>query len=113
MRMRAIRRSKCPISYGLDIFGDKWSLLVLRDIMFYGKTRYSDFAHSDEGIATNILANRLELLEQAGIISKRQDTEFRNQFVYDVTPKGNGLLPVLIELALWGVQYDAKTPASR
>jgi DNA-binding HxlR family transcriptional regulator len=110
--MRKARRSKCPISYGLDIFGDKWSLLILRDIMFYGKTRYSDFVNSAERIATNILANRLELLEDSGIINKRQDMALPNQFIYSVTEKGKDLMPILIELTLWGVRYDPKTPAS-
>ena len=107
------RRGPCPISYGLDIFGDKWSLLILRDIMFYGRTRYSDFASSPERIATNILADRLDTLERSGIICKRRDTKLRNQFIYSVTPKGKDLLPVLIEMTLWGVRYDTKTPASK
>lgn len=107
------RRGLCPISFGLDIFGDKWSLLILRDIMFYGRARYSDFASSPEHIATNVLADRLATLERAGIIRKRRSAALKNQFIYSVTDKGRDLLPTLIELMLWGVQYDPQTPAGK
>ncbi|HSX35980.1 MAG TPA: helix-turn-helix domain-containing protein [Patescibacteria group bacterium] len=106
------RRSDCPVSFGLDIFGDKWTLLILRDIMFYNRTRFSDFA-PQEHIATNILADRLSRLEDAGIIKKHRDEVLKNQYVYTVAQKGKDLLPVLIEMTLWGFQYDAKTPASK
>lgn len=106
------RRSDCPISFALDIFGDKWTLLILRDIMFYNRTRFSDFAPR-ERIATNILADRLSRLEEAGIIEKRRDDELKNQIFYSVTKKGEDLLPILIEMTLWGLQYDSKTPASK
>ncbi len=106
------RRSDCPISFGLDIFGDKWTLLILRDIMFYNRTRFSDFAPK-EHIATNILADRLSRLEAVGIIEKHRDEELKNQYIYTVTQKGKDLLPVLIEMTLWGFQHDAKTPASK
>lgn len=105
------RRSDCPISFGLDIFGDKWSLLVLRDIMFYHRTRFKDFA-PQERIATNILTNRLNRLEKAGLINKRQDPKLKNQNIYSVTEQGRELLPTLIEMTLWGLQYDPKTLAS-
>ena len=91
------RRSDCPISFGLDIFGDKWTLLILRDIMLYNRTRFSDFTPR-ERIATNILADRLKTLENAGVITKRGDNELKNQYVYSVTEKGRNLLPTLIEL---------------
>ncbi len=106
------RRSDCPISFGLDLFGDKWTLLVLRDIMFYGRKRFSDFA-PQEHVATNILADRLSRLEAEGLIEKRRDEELRNQFIYSVTTKGSDLLPVLVEMTLWGLQYDGATPASK
>lgn len=106
------RRSDCPISFGLDIFGDKWSLLVLRDIMFYHRTRFKDFA-PQERIATNILTDRLYRLEKAGLISKKQDPILKNQNIYSVTQKGKELLPTLIEMTLWGLQYDPKTLASK
>jgi len=106
------RRSDCPISFGLDIYGDKWTLLILRDIMFYNRTRFSDFA-PQERIATNILADRLSRLEASGIIEKHRDEELKNQYVYTVTQKGKDLLPVLVEMTFWGFQHDANTPASK
>lgn len=105
------RRSDCPISFGLDVFGDKWTLLILRDIMFYGRTRFSDFAPRED-IATNILTDRLKRLQTAGIIEKRRDPERGNQNIYSVTQKGEALLPTLVEMTLWGLQYDPHTPAS-
>jgi DNA-binding HxlR family transcriptional regulator len=105
------RRSDCPISISLDIFGDRWSLLILRDIMFYNRTRFSDFAPR-EHIATNILTDRLHRLEDEGIIEKHQDSAYRNQYLYQVTGKGKELLPALIELTLWGLQYDPQSLAS-
>lgn len=106
------RRSECPIAFGLDLFGDKWTLLILRDILFYGITRFRDFAVR-EGIATNILAERLARLENAGIITKKQDSALKNQNIYRVTDKGYSLLPVLVELSVWGLLYDTHTPASK
>ena len=106
------RRSDCPISFGLDLFGDKWTLLILRDIMFYQRRRFSDFA-PQERIATNILADRLSRLESEGLIEKQRDEELRNQFIYSVTDKGRALLPTLVEMTLWGLEYDDETPASQ
>lgn len=106
------RRSDCPISFGLDLFGDKWTLLILRDIMFYQRRRFSDFA-PQERIATNILADRLSRLETEGLIDKQRDEELRNQYIYSVTDKGRALLPTLVEMTLWGLQYDSETPASQ
>lgn len=106
------RRSDCPISFGLDLFGDRWTLLILRDILFFGRTRFSDFA-PQERIATNILADRLDRLETAGVLAKRRDEELKNQFIYSVTEKGAALLPTLIELTLWGLQHDPETLASK
>lgn len=105
------RRSNCPISYTLDVFGDKWTLLILRDIMFYDRTRFSDFMPT-ERIATNILSDRLSKLERVGIITKGRDHKLMNQFIYSVTPKGRSLLPLLIEMTLWGLEYDPKSLAS-
>lgn len=105
------RRSACPISFGLDIFGDKWTLLILRDILFYNRTRFSDFA-PQERIATNVLANRLAKLEKAGLITKRRDEKLKNQFIYSATRTGKSLIPTLIELTLWGFETDPQTPVS-
>lgn len=106
------RRSDCPISFGLDVFGDKWTLLVLRDIMFYHRTRFSDFA-PQERIATNILADRLSRLEALDIIRKTRDAERKNQYVYSATQKGKDLLPTLIDVTLWGLRYDPGSLAGK
>lgn len=106
------RRSECPISYSLDFFGDKWSLLILRDIIFYSRTRFSDFA-PHEHIASNILTDRLEKLEAEGFIAKQSDPHHGKQFVYIATAKGMDLLPILLELMLWGFQSDPKSLVSK
>lgn len=105
------RRSDCPISSALDIFGDKWTLLIIRDLMFKGKRSYGEFLNSEEKIATNILADRLLLLEQAGLICKSNDPEHGAKFIYKLSAKGVDLLPVLVEVILWSAKYDAKTAA--
>jgi DNA-binding HxlR family transcriptional regulator len=106
------RRSQCPISFSLDVFGDKWSLLVLRDIMFYKRTRFSAFMPV-EHIATNILSDRLNKLESAGLITKDHDLKVKNQYLYNATHKGWSLLPLLTEMTLWGLEHDPESLASR
>lgn len=105
------RRSGCPISYSLDYLGDKWTLLVVRDLVFMGKRHYSEFLRSDEGIATNVLADRLAKLEASGIIRKSADPENRAKTVYGLTEKGLDLIPVMLELVAWGAKYDPDTGA--
>ena len=97
---------KCPIAFALDIFGDKWSLIILRDMLFKGKRHYGEFLTSTEKISTNILANRLEKLESEGLIDKTQDSENLSRFVYSLTDKGKDLLPLLLEMVKWSVKYD-------
>jgi len=99
------RRSDCPISSSLDIFGDKWSLLIVRDLMLHKTRTYGDFTKSAEKIATNILANRLEVLEENGIIIKMPYPDNKVKGLYKLTPKGVDLIPALIEIALWGEKY--------
>lgn len=101
-----IRRSNCPISSALDTIGDKWSLLILRDLMFTDKRTYGEFQASEEGIATNILATRLATLESAGIISKSPDPENGRRSIYRLTEKGIDLLPVIVELNYWMMKWD-------
>ena len=86
-------RSECPLSYSLDVFGDKWSLLIIRDLMFSNKCTYNDFIKSDEGIATNILAARLKSLEENGIIDKLEHPDSKAKKLYKLTNKGIELLP--------------------
>lgn len=95
----------CLVAYGLGTFGDRWTLLVLRDMMLYGKRRYGEFLASDEQIATNILATRLKHLECEGIITKERDPENRRSFVYTLTQKGLDLAPVLLEIIRWSGRH--------
>ena len=94
-------RSNCPISSTLDIIGDKWSLLIIRDMMFANKKTYSDFSKSSEGIATNILSSRLLMLEQLGIINKGKLEGNKKTNIYSLTQKGQELLPIILEIAQW------------
>lgn len=103
-------RSDCPISCSLDVFGDKWSLLIIRDVMLRGKASYSEFLESEERIATNILANRLSVLEAEGILLKQVSPANRSKFIYSLTPKGIDLLPIVIEIMDWGAKYNANCP---
>ncbi|MFT3980452.1 MAG: helix-turn-helix domain-containing protein [Ferruginibacter sp.] len=96
------KRSGCPVSSSLDIWGDKWSLLIVRDLMYAKECTYGDFLKSEEKIATNILASRLESLEAAAIISKLEHPESKAKVLYRLNQKGIDLLPVLIEIYLWG-----------
>jgi DNA-binding HxlR family transcriptional regulator len=110
-RMRVC--SGCPIDYALDIFGDRWTLLVIRDLVFGGKRHFREFIESPEGIASNILAARLKKLEQRGVITRRPDPENRKQVVYELTAKGIDLIPVLLEIVRWGGTHDPGTAASK
>lgn len=98
-------RSDCPISNSLDIWGDKWSLLIIRDLMFAKSCTYGDFLKSKEGIATNILASRLLSLEENGLIEKLAHPESKAKVLYKLTRKGIDLVPVLIEINLWAEKY--------
>ena len=103
--INACRRSSCAISMALDAIGDKWSLLILRDLMFTGKRSYGEFQASAEGIATNILATRLQTMEAEGIITKETDPDNKRKVLYHLTEKGIALLPVVMELMHWSSQY--------
>lgn len=100
-------RSECPLSGFLDVLGDKWSLLIIRDLMFGGKNTFGDFLKSTEGIATNILASRLLTMEENGFIEKLKDPINKKVPIYKLTPKGKNLKPVLIEIYLWTDKYFA------
>ena len=97
----------CPFTYALDIFGDKWSLLILRDLIIFNKRTYKEFAGSGECIATNILADRLCRLEEDGMISKKTDPDNRRSFIYSPTKKAADLLPMFFELVRWSGKYDS------
>ena len=106
-------RSHCPISFALDIFGDAWTLLILRDLIFKGKSRYQEFLASEERISTNILAERLARLEEHGIISRAEDPANRKQILYSPTKKGLDLVPVLLEIIRWSGKHDEETAAPK
>ena len=107
------RRSGCPISYSLDLFGDRWTLLILRDMVLGGKRYYRDFLAAPERIATNVLAERLARLERAGLIDKRRDPEDRKRNLYTLTEAGLDTIPILLEVIVWGATHDADTAAPR
>jgi len=102
---KAKRRSVCPVSCSLDIWGDKWSLLIVRDLMFAKECTYGDFLKSAEGIATNILASRLETLEENKIIEKLSHPDSKAKVLYRLTRKGIDLLPIMLEVNLWAEKY--------
>ena len=101
----AKKRSECPISCSLDTWGDKWSLLIVRDLMFAKECTYGDFLKSAEGIATNILASRLLTLEENKIIEKLDHPDSKAKVLYRLTRKGIDLLPIMIEINLWAEKY--------
>jgi DNA-binding HxlR family transcriptional regulator len=98
--------STCPINASLVVLGDRWSLLVVRDLMFAGYRSFNQFLRAGEGIATNILADRIEKLIEAGIITKEPDHQDGRKWVYSLTRKGIELAPVLLELSKWGSNYE-------
>jgi DNA-binding HxlR family transcriptional regulator len=104
------RRSDCPISAFLEVLGDRWSLLIVRDIMFRRMRTYREFVNSEEGIATNILANRLRKLVSHGIVRVSRDPADQRGRVYTLTSKGVDLAPAMIELVLWGADHEGGLP---
>ncbi len=108
------RRSDCPVNVALELLGDRWSLLIVRDLMFRGYRTYGQFLEADEGIATNMLADRLRKLVASGIITTVQEDADRRKIIYRLTPKGMDLAPVMIELILWSARHEKTfaTPAA-
>lgn len=104
------KRSECPISSSLDVWGDKWSLLIVRDLIFSMQCTYGDFLKSEEKIATNILATRLQMLESNGIITKLNHPDSKAKVLYQLTQKGIDLLPLMIEIHLWADKYSIIPP---
>ncbi len=104
-RMPDAPRSLCPISLALDIFGDAWTLLIIRDLMFKGLSTFNGFLNAGEGIATNVLTDRLARLEAAGIVDKARDRDDARRFVYRLTAKGADLAPVLVQIVLWSARH--------
>ena len=101
--------SGCPVRFGMSQFGDKWSFLIIRDLMFKGRKYYHEFMEAGEGISTNILAVRLSDLESNGIISKSKDPLKGSRFVYTLTQKGIELMPMMLAMMDWSEKYDTAT----
>ncbi len=99
----------CPVVYSLDIFGDKWSLIILRDLLIVGKRHFREFLGSKEKIASNILSNRLELFIKNDIITKRSDPRNKSASIYVPTNKALDLLPTIFEMMRWGIAYNPDT----
>ena len=97
-------RSSCPIACTLDLVGDRWTLVILRDLLFAGRSRFSEFAVA-ENIAPNILSERLSRLEEAGMVTRRPDPEDRRRKIYRPTPMALDMIPVLVEVGRWGVSH--------
>lgn len=106
-------KSHCPINYALEHFGDKWSLLIIRDLMFKGKRHYNEFFESDEKVSTSVLGDRLRSLENDGIITKSEDAVKKSRIRYSLTEKGIALMPMLIEMIVWSGDFDNKTAAGK
>jgi DNA-binding HxlR family transcriptional regulator len=100
--MAARRRSQCPINLAVELLGDRWSLLVLRDIMFAGKRHYRELLASDEGISTKVLAERLRALTDAGLLTRSDDPTHKQKAIYSLTERSIALVPVLVQLGVWG-----------
>ncbi len=110
---RTDMKSHCPVNFALESFGDPWSLLIVRDIVFWGKHTYGEFLASKEGISTNILASRLAHLEQRGIIQKQAHPTDRRKEIYVLTEKGLDLIPMLLEMSGWSSHCDPESEAPR
>ncbi|MBA1143415.1 winged helix-turn-helix transcriptional regulator [Mesorhizobium neociceri] len=103
--MSTRERSGCPMSLSLELLGDRWTLLIVRDMIFAGKTHFREFLQSDEGISSRTLAERLQTLQDEGIVTKSDDPTHKLKAIYRLTEAGIDLLPVLSTLGAWGSKY--------
>lgn len=101
----------CPVRYAAGVFGDKWSFVLLRDVLLHGKRYYGEFLASEERIATNILANRLLKLEESGMLSRHVDLQKKSKICYTPTGKARALLPAFLGIMVWSTEYDEATEA--
>ena len=107
--MRQDNRSTCPISTALEIVGDRWTLLVVRDLMFAGKRRFREFLQSEEAISSNVLADRLNALLENGLVTRQDDPTHAQKAIYSLTDKGLDLLPVIVAMSAWTQKYHRET----
>ena len=104
-RMTDDHRSACPINLSLEVFGDKWSLLIIRDMIFGGKRHFRELLRSQEGISSNILADRLKTLLEIGMLTKRDDPSHKQKAIYSLTEMAIALVPIMAHLGAWGRRY--------
>ncbi|MEI3850491.1 MULTISPECIES: winged helix-turn-helix transcriptional regulator [Ensifer] len=98
-------RSGCPINLSLEVFGDKWSLLIIRDMIFGGKRHFRELLRSQEGISSNILADRLKMLVEQGMLTKADDPTHKQKAIYSLTEMTIALVPIMAQLGAWGRRY--------
>ncbi|HMU66922.1 MAG TPA: helix-turn-helix domain-containing protein [Cellvibrionaceae bacterium] len=110
---RTDTKSHCPINFTLEILGDPWSLLVLRDMVFFGKQTFKEFLESSERITTSVLTSRLNNLEKHGIVLKQPHPSDQRSALYRLTEKGIGLVPVLLAMMEWGTRHDPASAGHR
>ena len=107
--MRTDTRSSCPISTALELVGDRWTLLVIRDLMFANKRHFREFLDSPEGISSNVLADRLSHLVENGLLVRRDDPTHAQKAIYSLTRKGLDLLPVVVAFSCWMQKHEPRT----
>jgi DNA-binding HxlR family transcriptional regulator len=107
------RKSLCPVNQYLEVFGDKWTLLIIRDMMFVGKRYFNELRVSDEKIASNILTDRLNKLEASGIIIKTKDSKHKQKNIYTLTEQGIDLMPIIIQMVSWSLVHRKLTEKDR
>ncbi|MGE0708962.1 MAG: winged helix-turn-helix transcriptional regulator [Planctomycetota bacterium] len=105
-------RSPCPVVFALDLLGDRWTLLVIRDLALRGMSTYGELLAAGEGIATNVLADRLKRLEAADVLTKSRDPQHGARNRYRLTSKGLDLIPILVEMMRWSAKHDPACPMS-
>ena len=106
VKAKSKHRSSCPVSLSLEVLGDRWSLLIIRDLMVRGFRTFKEFQDAGEGIATNVLAERLRRLGAAGILETMPDSSDRRRVNYRLTEKGIDLAPALLDLLIWGARHE-------
>lgn len=104
-------RSHCPINYVLEHIGDKWSLLIIRDLMFKDKRHYNEFLEGGERVSTSVLGTRLKQLEEVGLITKGEDEVKKSRIKYSLTQKGIDMLPFMVDMISWSGEHDKETEA--
>ena len=110
VKMSGKEKSDCPINLSLEVIGDRWTLLIIRDMMFAGKRHFREFLQSEEGISSRTLADRLQALQDEGIVTRHDDPTHKLKAVYRLTSAGIDLLPILVNLGIWGNRYRPADP---